>query len=220
MSGLKFGGLTFAVQSAQAIPFAASPTLAFGLQLANADPDQTIQSVALRCQILIEAARRRYAAEERESLRDLFGEPDRWSQTLNSLLWTHAALNVPSFTRTITVDLPIPCTFDFNVAATKYFHAIQDVEIPLCFQFSGTVFYKAADGSLQIEQIGWDKEAKFRLAAPVWREMMDHYYPNSAWLRLRRDTFERLNEYKRNHSMATWEEALESLLQLKMEASC
>ena len=44
--------------------------------------------------------------------------------------------------------------------------------------------------------ISWDKEAKFRLPLKVWKEMMDLYYPNSAWLCLRRDVFERLQQYK------------------------
>ena len=70
-------------------------------------PRQTIQSVALRCQILIEAARRRYYTVERESLRDLFGEPDRWSQTLRSLLWSQRGITVPVFSGGIVVQLPV-----------------------------------------------------------------------------------------------------------------
>jgi hypothetical protein len=209
----------FKVENAEALPFAAAPTIAFRLQLANPNAEQAIQSVALRCQILIEAARRHYAVEERESLRDLFGEPDRWSQTLRSLLWTHVSTSVPAFSNSVTTDLPVPCTFDFNVAAAKYFHALQSEDVPLCFQFSGTIFYAAASGALQIDQIGWDKEARFRLPVRIWREMMDHYYPNSAWLRLRRDAFDRLHEYKRRQGLATWEEAIDSLLPSDKEAA-
>lgn len=138
---------------------------------------------------------------------------------MRSLLWTHAFTTVPAFSGTIEIELPVPCTFDFNVGAAKYFHAIQDKDVPLCFQFSGTVFYATDDGRLQIDQIGWNSEARFRLPARVWREMMDHYYPNSAWLRLRRDAFERLYAYKRQHGLATWEEAIESLLPLEKEAA-
>jgi hypothetical protein len=212
-------GLTFSVESAAAVPFAAAPTIAFRLRVVNPNATQVIQSVALRCQILIEASRRHYNTGERESLRDLFGEPDRWSQTLRSMLWTHVSVTVPSFSGSVACELPVPCTFDFNVGAAKYFHAIREEEVPLCFQFSGTVFYAAADGTLQIGQIGWDQEARYRLPSNVWREMMDHYYPNSAWLRLRRDAFERLYAYKMRHGMATWEEAIESLLPLGKEAA-
>ena len=212
-------GLTFTVEGAEAIPFAAAPTIAFRVRVVNANAGQTVQSVALRCQIMIEASRRHYNAGERDSLGDLFGEPDRWSQTLRSFLWTHASVTVPAFTGAVVTDIVVPCTFDFNVGAAKYFHAIQEEDVPLCFQFSGTIFYAAENGVLQIDQIGWDREARFRLPSKVWREMMDHYYPNSAWLRLRRDAFERLYAYKRRHGMATWEEAIESLLPLEKEAA-
>jgi hypothetical protein len=212
-------GLTFSVEGAEAIPFAAAPTIGFRLRVVNPDQSQVIRSVALRCQIMIEASRRHYDSKERAGLRDLFGEPDRWSQTLRSLLWTHVSVSVPAFSGSVVSQIPVPCTFDFNVAAAKYFHATEREDVPLCFQFSGTVFYAAADGALQIDQIGWDKESRFRLPAKVWREMMDHYYPNSAWLRLRLDAFERLYEYKRRRGMATWEEAVESLIPLEKEAA-
>ncbi len=206
-------GLNFTLERAEAVPFAAAPTIAFTLRVTNLNLTQAIQSIALRSQILIEATRRHYTPEERHNLRDLFGEPDRWSQTLRSLLWTHVSTTVPGFSGSIVMEVPVPCTFDFNVGAAKYFHAAQDDDVPLCFQFSGTIFYAAPDGALQISQIGWDKEARFRLPAAVWREMMDHYYPDSAWLRLRRDTFERLNAYKTRNGIASCEDAIERLIE-------
>jgi hypothetical protein len=204
--------LTFAVEGAQAIPFAAAPTIAFSLRVSNTLAAQPIESVALRCQIQIEAQRRRYCPAERQGLLDLFGEADRWSQTLRPLLWTHANIPVPAFSGSIMVELPVACTFDFNVAAAKYFHVIEGDDVPLVFQFSGTIFSAADDGSMRIAQIGWDQESRFRMPAGVWREMMDLYYPNSAWLRLRRDAFDRLNEYKQANGMASFEQAIESLL--------
>jgi hypothetical protein len=42
--------------------------------------------------------------------------------------------------------------------------------------------------------------------------MMDLYYPNSAWLRLRRDVFESLHAFKQQQGLATWEDAIEHLL--------
>jgi len=213
-------GLTFTVESAAPVPFAAAPTIAFRLRAVNPNATQSFHSVALRCQVMIEAQRRHYNKTERDNLRDLFGEPERWSQTLRSILWTHAATTVPAFCGTIDTDLAVPCTFDFNVGAAKYFYGVDEDDVPLCFQFSGTIFYAAADGTLQIDQIGWDKEARFRLPFKVWRDMMDHYYPNSAWLRLRRDAFERLYAYKRSRGLATWEEAIENLLPAEKEAAC
>lgn len=209
--------LGFKVEGAEVAKFSASPQLEFKLRITNADPTETVHSVALRCQIQIEVTRRPYAAEEQEKLRDLFGEPDRWSQTLRNLLWTHVNVNVPPFKGETVVDLPVPCTFDFNVGATKYFHGLRDGEVHLCLMFSGTSFYAAEGEHLQVSPISWEKEARFKLPVKVWREMMDSYYPNSAWLCLRRDLFERLYEYKVRHGILTWEQALENMLQAEEE---
>jgi hypothetical protein len=203
--------LTFEVVSAEAVSYSAAPLLAFKLRITNAGAAEVIQSVALRCQIQIESTHRKYGAQEQEKLIDLFGAPERWSRTLRAMLWTHASAAVPPFQGTTELDLPVPCTFDFNVAAAKYFAALEDGEVPLNLMFSGTIFYESA-GGLQIEQIPWDREAKFRLPVRVWKEMMDIYYPNSAWLCLRRDIFDKLAQYKMDRGIPTWEQALERLL--------
>ena len=204
--------LDFRVESAAAVPFAATPMLGFRIAVANAKAAEPVYSVSLRCQIQIEVTRRRYTSEDQERLRDLFGEPDRWGQTLRSMLWTNAVATVPAFNGATTVELQVPCTFDFNVAATKYFHGIETGEIPLCFLFSGTVFYDSGEGVPQVAPISWSKETRFRLPVETWRKMMETYYPNSAWLCLRRDVFERLYQYKVRHGIATWEGAIERIL--------
>lgn len=204
--------LNFKVESVEAVRFAASPLLIFKLRITNASAEELIQTIALRCQIQIEATRRRYSTAEQERMLDLFGAPERWSETLRATLWTHTSVIVPPFNDSTVVDLPVPCTFDFNVAATKYFAGLEDGEAPLNLLFSGTVFYEADDARLQVEQIPWDREAKFRLSASIWKEMMDGYYPNSAWLSLRRDVFDRLYRYKMRRGIPTWEQTLESML--------
>lgn len=211
--------LTFSIEGAEAVPYAATPMLAFRLQLANASPEEKIQNVALQCQIQIEALRRRYTPADQEQLRDLFDTPDRWSRTLRTLLWTHANCTVPAFQNHTQVDLHVPCTFDFNVAATKYFHALEDGDVPLCFQFSGSVFYEYGDGPFALAPISWDKECRFRLPVKVWKEMMDLYYPNTAWLCLRRDVFDRLSRYKVQQGIPTWEAALERMLEAEKETA-
>lgn len=204
--------LSFTVERAAAVSFAAAPTLAFKLRVTNGEAAAPIHTINLRCQIMIDPARRRYTGEEQERMLDLFGEPERWGQTLRPMLWTHANVVVPSFIASTTVDLPVPCTFDFNVAATKYFAGLADGEVPLNLLFSGTVFYEAPDGALQAMQIPWDRESRYRLPVAVWQQMMDIYYPNNAWLCLRRDVFDRLYRYKVRRGIPTWEQALESLL--------
>jgi hypothetical protein len=210
--------LSFQIEKAEPLRFTAAPTLLFKLRITNAVANETIHSVALRCQIQLEVARRQYSAADQDRLRDLFGETERWGQTLKTMLWTHASVVAPAFSDTAVVDVPVPCTFDFNVAATKYFHGLGDGDVPLNFLFSGTVFYADGDGALQVAPIPWDKEARFKLPVKSWQEMMDIYYPNSAWLCLRRDVFERLYQFKVAHGIPTWEQALERMLPALEEA--
>jgi hypothetical protein len=204
--------LKFQVEEAVVVPFAASPQLALKLRITNQPTTETIHTIALRTQIQLEVTRRHYSPEEQNRMLDLFGPPDRWSQTLRSLLWTHASIVVPAFQESTVVDLPVPCTFDFNVAATKYFEGLQDGDVPLLLMFSGTVFYAEPDGPLRVSPISWQQETKFRLPVKTWREMMDVYYPNSAWLCLRRDVFDRLHQYKMQHAIPTWEALIESVI--------
>jgi Family of unknown function (DUF6084) len=204
--------LSITVEKAEAVPFAASPMLAFRLRVQNADPHEKIHTVVLRCQVQIEVARRKYTPQDQERLRDLFGEPERWGQTLRNLLWTNTSVVIPQFTGFATAQLQIPCTFDFSIATTKYFNGLEDGDIPLCLMFSGTVFYADSEGTLQVSPIAWDKETKFCLPLKVWADMMDSYYPNSAWLCLRRDVFEDLHRYKVEHGIPTWEQAFENML--------
>ncbi|HTW30680.1 MAG TPA: DUF6084 family protein [Candidatus Sulfotelmatobacter sp.] len=209
--------LNFTIEGAEAAQHAASPLIVLKLRVTNSDPNEEIHSVVLRCQIQLEVTRRRYSPEEQQKLRDLFGEPDRWSQTLRNLLWTHVNVNVPVFQRETIVDVPVPCTFDFNVAATKYFYGLSDGVVPLNLMFSGTVFYAEEGGHLQAAPISWEKEARFSLPVSVWHQMMDIHYPNSAWLRLRRDIFDRLYDYKVQHGIPTWEQVLEQMLEAQDE---
>ncbi len=204
--------LQLTVESAEVVQFAAAPLLAFKVRIVNNSSDEVIHTVALRAQIQIEASRRKYDPTEQSRLLDLFGEPDRWGQTLRSMLWTHASVVVPGFTGSVLADVPVLCTFDFNIAATKYFHGVTGGDLPLCFQFSGTVFYISEGGTLQVAPISWDKESKYRLPVKVWKDLMDTHYPNSAWLSLRRDTFEKLHQFKMRAGIPTWEEALERAL--------
>jgi uncharacterized protein DUF6084 len=204
--------LQLAIESAEVVQYAAAPLLSFKVRITNNPSEEIIHTVALRAQIQLEVTRRKYDGNEQARLLDLFGEPVRWGQTLRNMLWTHASVVVPRFTGSVLADIPVPCSFDFNIATTKYFHGVTSGDFPLCFQFSGTVFYQGERGPLQVAPISWDKEAKYRLPVKVWKDLMDMYYPNSTWLALQRDTFERLYQYKMREGIPTWEEALERAL--------
>jgi hypothetical protein len=209
--------LHFTIETAGTLRFAASPHIVFKLRITDGAP-RTIHTVILRCQIQLDVSRRRYTAEEQKRLTDLFGEPNRWGETLRPLLWTNTSIVVPSFDNSIVVDLPITCTFDFNVAATKYFAGIETGEIPVSFFFNGTIFYEREDSALQVAQISWEKEASYRMPIRIWREMMDAYYPNTTWLCLQRDAFERLYAYKVKRGITTFDEALLQAIEPALEA--
>jgi len=204
--------LQLTIEGAEVVPFAAAPLLSFKTRLVNNVHDEIVHTIAMRAQIQIEVTRRKYDSGEQQRLQDLFGEPNRCCQTLRNMLWTHAGVVVPRFTGSVLADIPVPCTFDFNVAATKYFHGLASGDLPLCFQFSGNVFYQSEDETLQVAPISWDKEARYRLPLKVWKDLMEMYYPNCAWLALRKDTFEKLYQYKVREGIPTWEEAIEKAL--------
>src|SRR5262245_51097521 len=103
--------LDFAVEDAEPVPDAAAPMLVFRLRVTQTGPTARVHGRGLRCQIRIEPARRQYHEAEQERLRDLFGRPADWGRTLRPFLWTHATVNVPCFTDSITVDMQVPCTF-------------------------------------------------------------------------------------------------------------
>ena len=201
--------LEVAVEDAKAVRFAAAPTLAFGLRL---ESDRPVRSLMLNAQIRILPAQRAYGAADEERLVELFGPVERWGDTLRSFLWTNTTLLVPPFEVATTAELTVPCTYDLEVAAAKYFHALRDGDVPLELLFSGTVFFSGEDGLLQTAQIPWDCEAQFRLPVSTWRDAIDVHFPGAAWLRLRQDVFDRLAAYRASRTLPTWEAAIEELL--------
>jgi hypothetical protein len=203
--------LDFRIEGAEVPEFAAVPSLVFKLRIENLG-EEPIRSVALNTQVRISATQRHYEAAEQDRLLELFGDPSRWKHTLRSLLWTQTVLQVPRFSGSTVVDMPVPCTYDLEVVATKYLYALEDGEVPLEFLFSGTVFYAAEGGRLQTDRISWEKDAEFGLPVRLWREMMERYFPNSTWVRLRREAFDQLYDYKIRMGLPTWEATIEALL--------
>jgi hypothetical protein len=191
------------------------PLLHFKLEITNEPPTETIQSTMLQAQIQIQSPQRPYAPTEKEKLIELFGTPHQWGNTLRNRLWAHANTNVGAFTGRMETMLAVPCSYDLNIAATKYFYALEGGEVPLLFLFSGTVFHAAADGRLQVQPISWNSECTFRMPIAIWQELMDHHYPNRGWLSLEREIFDRLYEFKRREGLASWEQVMERLLPAK-----
>ncbi len=120
-------------------PYAVTPVLTARVGIA-AVGDDPVHAIALRCQVRIEPLRRGYSDDEADGLLDLFGPRERWGTTQHTFLWQHSSAMVPGFTGATQVDLPLECTYDFEVTSAKYLHALRDGTIPLQFLFSGTVF--------------------------------------------------------------------------------
>jgi hypothetical protein len=200
--------LGFSVVGAARVEHTAVPTLRFALEVTSETP---VRSVLLDVQIQIAARRRGYDVAAHDRLFELFGPTADWGTTLRTLLWTRTTLVVPSFEGSTLVDLDIPCSYDLEVAASRYMDALSDGEVPLEFLFSGSVFYSGADGALQTTRLSWESEAEYRLPVRVWKETMERYFRGTAWVRLSKESFDRLSAYKSRNALASWDDALEAL---------
>ena len=157
-------GLRFGVTGVSAIRHAAVPTLSFTLDVEDAS-GREVFTAALTIQIQIEPVKRSYEPEERERLAELFGEPHRWATSAQRMLWTTESVLLPAFKGSASVEVPVLCNYDLELAATKYFHSVEEGEIPLSFHFNGSVYYAGEGGRLQIVQIPWDTDADLQDAA-------------------------------------------------------
>ena len=202
--------LAVTVLSSQPDPYAASPTLRLRLRI-EAPEAEPVHAMVLKVQIRIEPQRRRYSEAEEQRMVELFGEAPRWGETLKPFLWTHVSTTVADFAGSVEVDLPVPCSYDFEVAAAKYLHSIGDGEIPIVLLFSGTVF-SYRNGGLVVQPVPWNVEAEHRLPVAVWRATMDSFFPNSGWIRVSRETIDALTRYKAERALTSWEDTFERLL--------
>lgn len=202
--------LAITVLDAGPEPWAAVPTMRFRLQVVESS-GEPVHAVALQCQIRIEPQRRGYDEDEQARLLDLFGRPDQWATSRKPFPWAHLSLTVPSFTGVTEVDLHVPCTYDLEVVASKYLHALADGHVPLVLLFAGTVFTRG-DTGFSVERISWDLETRHALPASAWHELVDHYFPGSGWLRLDRRTIQDLQRFKGEHGLTTWEATVRHLL--------
>ncbi len=202
--------LRFEVLDVVAEPFAAVPQLTVKLGISEWS-DTRVHAIALRCQVRIEPQRRPYDATEQAGLQGLFGERDRWKDTLRPFLWMHSNTTVQGFAGSTEVDLPLPCSYDFDVIGSRYLHALGRGDVPLVLMFSGTVFTRGTTG-FGVEQVPWDREAHHGMPVDVWRRMMQLYYPNTGWLRLDHDALAELADYRARLGLTSWEETLAHLL--------
>ena len=205
---------TFECLGAKGEKYAVTPTLAFTVRVTETS-GTAVHAFALRCQIRIEPQRRLYTDAEADRLADLFGETARWGQTLRPMQLATVSTLVPGFSTTTEIDIPVPCTYDLEIASTRYFHALDDGTIALLLLFSGTAFL-ANEGNgpngFSVQQLPWSAESRYRMPVAVWRELVERDFPDSGWLRCSRDTIDALGRFKSRHALPTWDHTLRALL--------
>jgi hypothetical protein len=209
--------LVFDCTGARPDKYAVVPQMQMTLRISETS-GQRVEAIALRCQIRIEPARRRYTAEEAERLNDLFGETQRWADTLKPMQFTNISIMVPGFAGSTEIDLPVPLTYDMEIGATRYFAGLDEGEVPLLLLFSGTVF-SVLDGQMSVTQVPWSKETSYRLPVSIWREAIDAHFPNTSWIKLSSTAMDELLEYKTRKALPTWEATVLSLLDEASESA-
>ncbi len=145
-----------------------------------------VHAMALRCQVRIEPQRRGYDTDDEPGLRALFGDRDRWPQTLKPFQWMQCHTTVQGFTGATEVDLALPCTYDFDVTGSRLLHGVGSGTLPLSLMFSGTVFTRGEHG-FGVLQVPWDSEARYDLPVRVWQDMIAGFFPHQGWIRLDHD---------------------------------
>ena len=208
-------GVRFTVTDIHAETRAATPTVVFRIRM---HASESVHAALVRCQLQIEPRRRAHAAAEQECLADVFGEPSRWRDTLRPLIWAQTTFITPEFKGSVEVDMPVACTYDFEVAAAKYLQALRGGEVPLTLLFSGTIFCRTETG-FRIEPIAWNQEAAYRMPVQVWRDVMDACFPGSAWIRVSKENLNVLQRCLAQRGLASWDELIDALVEREQAAA-
>jgi uncharacterized protein DUF6084 len=202
----------FEVLGVDHVERAAAPTLRFRIAVRDRS-ELPVYTIALSALITIEPAKRAYAPSERARMAELFGEPERWSSTTASFRWAQADVLVPRFSGETTFELPVPCTYDHEVAASKYLDGLGDGAAPLRLHLNGTVFYEAGDGRLQMLTIPWDCSVRYAMPVEAWRRMIEAHYPFRRWIPLDPATVERLADLRAARGLPTFDACIDALLE-------
>jgi hypothetical protein len=205
----------FEITGAAHVAFAAAPTMLFSATVSEPNGFE-VQSIALTVQVMIDPARRGYDPETRERLAELFGPPANWAPSTSGLAWARVAAAVPGFSVTTAFVIEVPCTYDLEVAAAKYFYALEDGQVPLTFHFNGNVFYRSsasAGGQLQVVPVSWSNSAQYTMGIEVWRSMIAEHYPGGGWIRVQDDTLSALNQRRAARGLPSFDACVHELLE-------
>jgi len=201
----------FSVVGAEPIEHAAAPGVRFHLHVVE-PAGREVYTIALSAQIHIDPARRTYDDATRERLVELFGAPERWGATTHSFQWARIESLVPSFAGSTGFTIDVPCTYDLEVASSKYFDALPDSEVPLSFHFNGTVLYRGNDDRLRVVLVPWSCTSRWRMPVSVWKATMAAHYPGGGWIRLQHETLATLSRHKARRGLHSYDETVRGLL--------
>ena len=201
----------FEVLGVRPLRHAAAPMLMLDLQVSEPS-GRPVYMIGLTIQLMIEPARRAYDEATRERLVGLFGEPERWAVTTHSVVWARLDVVVPAFTGSTTVTVPIACNYDLEVAAAKYLYSLSDGEVPMALHFNGMVYYPNEQGGLQMVLVPWSRTVDYRMPVSVWRETIEHFYPNTGWVALRSETLLSLERERVARGLPTYDACVQWLL--------
>ena len=198
--------LEFAARRARAEPRSAAPVIRLPVEVRA--PGTKIEALVLRARVQIEPWKRVAGALEKELLRELSGT--------QPLQWADVGITLCSFAEATTFEIPISCTYDMQVAATKYLTAVVRGDIPVRVFFNGTAFFASENGFL-VEPLSWDCECEAMVPVQVWRDAMDACFAGQAWMRVDRATFDALARYRVSRGFDNWDRTLEYLLAAQEE---
>jgi len=202
---------SFAITGGKSEPHAAVPTLKLGLLIELRDGG-ALEGMTLFCQARLEPQRRSHSEAEAARLQDLFGARVRWPATMKSLPWVEASLFVPPFERRTEVTLMLPCSYDLEVSAARYFQALEgENAVPIKLLFRGTMFSRGPHG-LEMSPLPWSCEASWRMPLQLWRDAVEDVFPDAGWLRLPRSTIDALLAFKGSRALGTWDGVMKALL--------
>ena len=198
--------VSFEVVGARVEAYAAVPTLMLRLRITAAD-GEPVHAIALRCQIMIEPKRRHYDPDEEHRLTELFGETPRWGDTLRPFLWTNVSHHGRRLHRHHR-DRPADHVHVRLRDRRGQVHALarrrRDPDRRDVLRHG----VRTQRRGLNAAPVSWSEEASYRLPVSLWRDMMDLYFPNTGWLRLRRETLDALQRYKAERALLTWDETV------------
>ena len=144
-------------------------------------PVSPIYTIALRCQINVDPARRRYDADPASDCPSCSESPSGGARRPRASCGRASTCSSRASKARPTSTSRCPAATTSRSRPPDISRGLSDGAVPLSFHLSGSVFYKTSSGELRITQVPWDIDVRYELPLAVWTDMMEHHYPEE-WL--------------------------------------